>query len=780
MSNTYWLILAAGLALIANALAIWALRRRRGGKKPPKRLSADSIPDSRQGSLIFALTLLLASVPSILVVQDRWFGDWRVATVYGSPWCDLGLFCNTLGPMPLYIVPATACLAITFYLVGKQAQTGSPFHAFMNAAPNRGPSSSPLGYRQMQISDMLLIAAGAGLWIAILAGPLFQRVPQFGYALLLFALAAGLFLRTFSVGRLRASWSKDRSRISALLLLHIALVVLLAGTYGRQNLLWLYAAVLVAASLNALRYVRRIPPVFWLISAALLLNTYELNAWWFSIIGDEFEFYRFAHRILDEHGLASIGARFFDGLGIYGVQPYLSSVIQAASIGLFGPTNFGWRFSNLYLIALSTGMFYAFLESFTRRPIAFLGAGFLAVSHYLMTFGKIGYNNPQALFALTTALWTASQALRNPNVFWFAMIGISLGACFYVFPMAAFSIPAVLLLLWLYRRRRDLSPTHWLGMGLAASLTVYPLLLQPGYWESKQFGLFFMNPELMRSPLAAFSHLASNAFYSLIAFWIIPEETHFVTVAYADPISAVFILLGLAWLVRHGRNHPFGAFSLASYGLILILVGVVHANPLPSNTRMFLVLPWYGLLAALGLLWTANRARALGWPRWLRAGGSGAILLAILAANLYQAYGLSRERATRHQTFQMLIFGLAESTLRSRTGPQSRLVVLASTAVRPQDSLIEMLDLYQVPYADGQIRSVIFEGPEITAEDQAAVEAPGSLVILHPGVAESQQAFLATWMLAVGKAHCDVRNLRGEFLFRVWHAPDRPEPCEAL
>ena len=80
---------------------------------------------------------------------------------------------------------------------------------------------------------------------------------------------------------------------------------------------------------------------------------------------------------------------------------------------LFGSHNLGWHLSSLYLSAAAVGLFYLFFKTFVPRRVALVAAFFLAVSHYIMTFGKIGYNNLQALFAMSLALCAATWAIRT-------------------------------------------------------------------------------------------------------------------------------------------------------------------------------------------------------------------------------------------------------------------------------------------------------------------------------------------------------------------------------
>ena len=59
------------------------------------------------------------------------------------------------------------------------------------------------------------------------------------------------------------------------------------------------------------------------------------------------------------------------------------------------------------LTATAVGLFYVFFRTFVAASTALIAVLLLAMSHYLISFGKIGYNNLQAFFAMALSLWAA-------------------------------------------------------------------------------------------------------------------------------------------------------------------------------------------------------------------------------------------------------------------------------------------------------------------------------------------------------------------------------------
>src|SRR3990172_1064421 len=160
---------------------------------------------------------------------------------------------------------------------------------------------------------------------------------------------------------------------------HILLVLTLFTSVDRSPAAPALAILAVSAHILLWRTRRStITPAFWLTSLSLVLTSLYFRAWWFSAIGDEYGFYTFAAGLLAHADLTSIGAQLYNPSRVYTTHPGFSSLIQVASMAVFGPGLFGWRFSNLYLAALSLWPFYVFVEVIGGRRLAILAATLLA------------------------------------------------------------------------------------------------------------------------------------------------------------------------------------------------------------------------------------------------------------------------------------------------------------------------------------------------------------------------------------------------------------------
>lgn len=437
---------------------------------------------------------------------------------------------------------------------------------------------------QSRISRALLLGSGAGFVIIVLRGIVLDKVPGWDLALIFLAYLLGWLLREVSVEELAGVWRRDRQWLVALFLAQASLIVLFASYFAERRLRWVFAFLLLLAIINLRPYYRRISPIVWVMTLALILFTLNVNAWWLSTIGDEYSFFYAARDIADRQSLSAIGARLFDGQGVYGTHPYFSSVIQAMFMELLGSNGFGWRFSNAFLSAVAIGFFFLFFRTFVSDRIALIASLFLAVSHYIMSFGKIGYNNLQAFFAMALALWTGAWAVRTRRWLAFVVLGTALGLCFYVYPAALYVLPLPLLLLLFYDPpMSEPAIRRWGTMIISLLILVFPLFLQPGYWKTKVAGTLFYNQRLIQAIGNVVYHVASNLLYAFFSFIYIPEEDHFIAVSYVDPLTAVFVAIGIVYVLRLIRKERFVTFFLHGRFCSATLPGRRFPRPPLSN-----------------------------------------------------------------------------------------------------------------------------------------------------------------------------------------------------
>lgn len=622
---------------------------------------------------------------------------------------------------------------------------------------------------------MLRIAASAAIAIVCVPGFARGRVPGWDYIFILGLFVASQFLDEASasawVARLRGVAPGWLSRGLALL----GLCLVLAGSQGKWDWRAVAGGVLVVPLV--VRWFRGDRPsvAFALVAGFTVLYSVGIGYWRYSVIGDEYSFFIQARTIVREHGLLGMGSRLFTGLAVYGTHPYLSSVIHAVSMWLFGVDNFGWRFSNGFLMALSVGLLYRFWFGFLSPRAALTAAILQGTSYYLINFSKIGYNNVQALFAGAVVLWAAGRAARAPGRLTLTGLGLAMGLCLYVYPAALYVLPLPVILLLLYGpQQRRAALRNW-GLILASfGLMAVPLLFQGKYWQSKIAGTFFNNPDIVATPASTLRHLAINSLYATVSYAYSPEESHFVVASYVDPLTALFIPIGAALAFRRARKDRFAAFLTLSVLLELVLVGVTHDRRLPPATRMFMLIPWWSVLAALGLLWVLERFDLRSDRRWPLA----VILCLIGVLNLYQASGLLRLRYEGLASLEVLFLRLVQREARAGS-VNSTLYLFLTQANWGIDGIRLLRDVYGVPASQDNLARMVVEAPSLAPDVADAITRSATVVILQPWMEQPLREALEAILRDLGKKECLVKEgpLTQRVVFSLWLSPGREDLC---
>jgi len=723
-------------------------------------------------SLYLVAVLLMASVPPFLVFQDRWLQKQWVRDIFSSVDCSRIFWCGS--QYPTYFLLGFSCLLVlllvSLFLRGRQPLD-------LTSIPPSSPPVATLPHASPVLARLgtgLLWLGGLGFLAILYRSMLHQWLPGWELLLVIAALLLGLFLRQVHPRALLAAWRRNHPWWIPFGLLHIALILFLENLYSTLHFNWIFAILLLLAAFNMLRNIRKVPLILWIFTLALVLYTVNINAWWLSAIGDEYEFYVWAQAIAEKQSLAHIAAHLFSKDGAYVTHPYLSSVLQAISVKLLGSNGFGWRFSSIYLSAASIPLFYLSFKTFIARRLALLAALFLAFSHYIMSFSKIGYNNLQALFALSLALWAAVQALRWKSSLAFALLGLSLGFCFYLYPAALYALPIPLILLSLYYPPNSLKACrHWTWMAVMALILVYPLFLQPEYWQAKIPGTFFFNETYSTSLSALAGHIKNNLLFAFFSFLFTPEEGHFIAVSYADPLTAVFVALGFVYLLRNVRRSRFIVFWLASFAAMLFLAGASHDRQYPPSTRMFLILPWFALIAAFGFVWLIDQVKRFTRKERLSQWIAFLILMTVLGLSLYQAYPLARDRMTGFQSLETLFLRTLQHA--QRIYPEGPMTYIFITDPTWSSTSIHKLPQYYPLQA--RFAEVVVRGLTIPPQSWELLANPQAFAILNPWMGPTWNTSIEEQLRAHNRQPCDIRTTNGYARFQLWHTPGMDQLC---
>ncbi|MBN1145670.1 MAG: glycosyltransferase family 39 protein [Anaerolineales bacterium] len=726
--------------------------------------------------LLLLVILFLAIVPSILVFKDRWLEAPFIGLPLEDAWRRSSFLSQTALPAYFVLIFASLFLLLILALIWKDR----PFLIVRSKFPSeRADRIDILSSKYLRYSNALFIGAGVIYILTFISGRSSQLFVGWGYSLAILSYALGWFVREASLDDITRFWARNWELVVSFFIFHIALILFMLDLALKLDTYWIFAVLLLLSIANLGRYFRRIPIILWIVNAALVLFLLNINRWTFSVIGDDYGFYMKALEIARTQNLSQIISSLFDANGVYGSHPYFSSLLQAISMKLLGTGSFGWRFSSLYLSAVSILFFYLFYKSFIPRGAALLSAVFLAASSYIMSFGKVGYNNLQALFAMSVVLAAAAWAIKTKKLLAFVVLGLGLGFCLYVYPAALYVTPLPVLLLLFYDpplSRRAVF--RWLAMVGSFGLLLWPLLFQPNFWTSKLPGLFINNPEIVGNH-QVIEHLVSNLLTSFFSFLFISAETHFVAAAYMDPLSAVLVFLGLVYFIKRMRQERFFAFFLLGLLVLLLLVGASHDRRFPPTTRMFLLLPWFALLAAVGLQWFVENVASLGVIRISKVSLYAAVVFAMLGLNLYQAYPLSQRRSTGNQTVEMLFVRMMERLLDFE--PQTAIpktVLFVTEQDWGIDGFYWLLRAYEYPVSKVQLARMVVDGPELPRYANESISERNTLVIIQPDLDFEWQEAIGAQIESLGKQACEIREANNrDTRFVLWYSPGLESLC---
>jgi hypothetical protein len=729
--------------------------------------------------IVSGLLIAAAAIPSWFVVQHLWVDNMEVTQYFTDIWCRYEFLCELRVPSYFLLIFVIMLAVPLVFWIYRAVRAQLPL---LEPAAEQTESPPPSAGRwQSGVAALLILGALGLMSMMVFWATMQDRIVSISYSIVYLAFLLGWLLMERPLNAWVQSIRAEMLRTVLFVLFHAAIVTLISCLYTPISpWLGLLAIVIYFASFLLLR--RKFKPSYAtliLITFALILYLFQVNAWWYAIVGDEYSFLRYARLIL-EHSSEFTIQNFFDGTAVYGSHPFFSSLLQAASVKIFGYNNYGWRFSSLYLAALAVGLIYIWLRAHVSNRTAITAALLLAGSHYIMSFGKIGYNNLQALFALALVLAVSGWAVRKRTHASYILLGAVLGLCFYLYPASIYVVPLGFIYLLFYDPPVDREALQrWLLVVLALLFLILPLLPQRDYWMKKIAGTFMYTPDILVSNWSIQHHFGENAIYALVSFLFYVQPSHFVAISSLDPLTAVFLILGGGLTLVVGWRRRFSAFLLVSFVLTLIMVGVTHDRPHPPITRMFMLVPWYATLAAFGLDWLVTRLGAIGLGSKLKPVALGVVMAGILAVNLYQAYPLSKRlSAGQYQSPQVLFLREAIEIFTSDPPYPSHIIFLNYERSFVVESLHELLEVYSVPYSPEILLEFDVEGTGLP-EDQAEVFADErALVIMIPWISPDDRVTLTQELLDLGMVACAVRNTNQDIRFDLWHYPSFPVSCD--
>ncbi len=380
--------------------------------------------------------------------------------------------------------------------------------------------------------------------------------------------------------------------------------------------------------------------ILWMLGIAiigLVIGAYRLQGRPDSLMGDEGNFWTAARDIATGAFKPPIFAT-----GVY-TFPILSSYLQAWALKVFGITLWGWRFGSVLSGVATILPLYLLAHAAFNRKVAIASSIALIVSPYFLAFARLGYNNVQALFITTLALYWLYVGLNRDSHLYLSLAGCAAGLGFYTYFSArvAFLIGIAFIgLMWLGRKIKFRQAAFAMALLVFGALLVAgPYLvygishdasgkgyktLESAFFNTFNGELFYSDEELF-AVAPPFVINGNTLFYNpkiylvlivrgltrtLLAFHkpgFISE--HFISTSLTGTVGAFFYLIGLGitlWKFKQPRSL---LLLLWFFGVVFGL-STLNTVP-PRHTHMVSIIPALALLIGIGLSAIASAASAV-------------------------------------------------------------------------------------------------------------------------------------------------------------------------
>jgi 4-amino-4-deoxy-L-arabinose transferase-like glycosyltransferase len=471
-------------------------------------------------------------------------------------------------------------------------------------------------------------------------------------------------------------WALLFAAIAGLALWFLALKSLAASAGGSAEAwLWLIALIVIGAcwwQIDRVRGVRlavhleRREAVLLIVAlmAVFAVLAFQLGLIPNSLWGDEGAFFTNARDVA--RGVAVVDVF---GSGTY-AEPAFTTIAQSWLISLLGANLTAWRLCSVIAAWLAAIPLYFLARATLGKRTAWLSLAFYAISPWILTYARMGYDAAQSLLPVVLSLALTWLAVRRDSRFYVFLAGCAAGLSFFT-PAAARSVivlmPLWLVWMWITRRvggatiARQLAAAAVGLVVVAAPPIAYGMSHAPDVYAGKQFESSFNNILYARDfypedqlfewygPIAVGQQqifydpqfyarlIGRGVIRTALAFQLPPiVRENYLIGSLADPFGILY-LLGLAWSVMRLRRPGYAIWPA---WLLLggFLAGVLSAYP-PRAGLLLPIAPALVTLSALGLTAGVDvLANLLGSvPERMKSAGliGATLLLAVLGLREY-------------------------------------------------------------------------------------------------------------------------------------------------
>lgn len=736
--------------------------------------------------LLLIPLILFTLLPSLLFTLDRWWGVEGFRNYSRESICKIDFLCRTALPGYIFWVVFSFIIIAIIILNYSSSFQGEIKDRFLPEPDLHIEKRNGLTNRRKK----LLVLAVEGLVLEIIYCLISDSLP--GLELFLIAGVYLFFLLPENLNLeqwLLASWSQLKNKwalYGTFLFTQLALILFIRAMQSTDRFIPFVNYILLgmAIFLIIIKF-KELGKIYWIITLGLMLMTYQMNSWHFSKIGDEYSFFYYPFNIISNQNIFQISANFFRIDAVYGNFSYFSALIQYIGMAIFGKNHFGWHISGILVVLLSLPLLYDFFKTFLNERLAFIAVLLLSCSTYLISFSKVGYSNLQSLFIGSLVLWATGRTIKNKSLPWFFALGVLMGLCFYSFPAALFFLPLPLLMLLIYHPPQTKSDWWMYSQTILGLFLVFiPILFQPAYYDNMLLGTFVGSKVWVYLGASLPEHFASNLIYSLIGHLVSFRESHYVVSSYLDPLSGAFVVPGILLAIANLRTNRFMKFLVISFFFVLITMGTIHQFDLPPLTRMFQVLPFYVIFAAIGLDWMIRLfASCTNRPGKIFSYGLSIALVGIFLLNIVQSTQIFEKRYLIYDSEPTILHLLQVDAPHVAARPNDfKNYLILSQGNFDLGWLYTFQDIYELPDSRTQYLQLQIDSPQIPPIWLERIRDEENLIVLIPPVLSDDLRLALQPILAQqGRNPCDIRNNPGEFIeIQAWFSPKYEGLCKEV